>query len=128
MNIYRQIVIVACLVTLLSLPTGCTRRTATGAALGGAVGAGTGAAIGSASGNTGTGAAIGGAVGAISGAAIGDVRDRAEGSSKEQDEFIRRQEEMMKKQQRELEDLKRQKYHDEYFRSRYPQGSTNGEE
>jgi osmotically inducible lipoprotein OsmB len=123
MKAYRTLIVAASLIALISLPTACSRRTGTGAAVGGAVGAGTGAAIGSASGNTGTGAAIGGAVGAISGAAIGDVRDRAEGSSKEQDEFIRRQQEEMKKQQRELEDLKRQKYHDEYFRSRYPQST-----
>lgn len=123
MNSYRPLIIAATLFALTSLPTACSRRTATGAAVGTAVGAGAGAAIGSASGNTGTGAAVGGAVGAISGAAIGDVRDRAVSASKEQDAFLKRQEEERKKQQRELEDLKRQKYHDEYFRSRYPQGT-----
>lgn len=105
---------------------GCAPRdsyTTTGAIAGTAVGAGAGAAIGSASGNTGTGAAVGAAVGAISGAAIGDVRDGAEGATKQQDAFMRRQEEERKKQDRELQDLKRQKYHDDYFRSRYPQAS-----
>ena len=41
-------------------------------------------------------------------------------SSTEQEEFIIRQREEMRKQERELEDLKRQRYHDEYLRSRYP--------
>lgn len=95
--------------------------TTTGAIAGTAVGAGAGAAIGSASGNVGTGAAVGAAVGALSGAAIGDVRDEAEGATKQQDAFMRRQEEERKKQERELQDLKRQKYHDQYLKSRYPQ-------
>jgi uncharacterized protein YcfJ len=95
--------------------------TTTGAVAGTAVGAGAGAAIGSASGNVGTGAAVGAAVGALSGAAIGDVRDEAEGATKLQDEFMRRQDAERKKQERELQDLKRQKYHDQYLKSRYPQ-------
>lgn len=117
----RQLVIAA---ALLSTATGCAPRdsyTTTGAVAGTAVGAGAGAAIGSASGNIGTGAAVGAAVGALSGAAIGDVRDDAEAATKNQDEFMRRQEEERKKQDRELQDLQRQKYHDGYFRSRYPQ-------
>jgi len=115
------------LITAISLTTlGCSPRssyTTTGAIAGTAVGAGAGAAIGSASGNTGTGAVVGAAVGALSGAAIGDVRDGAEGATEYQDEFIKRQEEERKKQDRELEDLKRQRYHDDYFRSRYPQAA-----
>jgi hypothetical protein len=109
---------------LASILPGCAPRdsyTTTGAIAGTAVGAGAGAAIGSASGNVGTGAAVGAAVGALSGAAIGDVRDDAEGATKQQDAFIRRQEEERKKQERELQDLRRQKYHDEYLKARYPQ-------
>jgi hypothetical protein len=34
---------------------------------------------------------------------------------------MRRQEEERRRQERELQDLKRQKYHDQYLRSRYPQ-------
>lgn len=94
--------------------------TTTGALAGTAVGAGAGAAIGSASGNIGTGAAVGAAVGAISGAAIGDVRDDAESATKQQDAFIQRQEEERKRQEREFQDLKRQKYHDQYLNARYP--------
>jgi outer membrane lipoprotein SlyB len=102
---------------------GCTPRnnyTTTGAVAGTVVGGGAGAAIGSASGNTGTGAAVGAAVGALSGAAIGDVRDDAEDATKQQDAFIKRQELERQKQERELQDLRRQKYHDDYFKSRYP--------
>jgi hypothetical protein len=108
------------------LLSGCTPRnnySTTGAIAGTAVGAGAGAAIGSASGKTGTGAVVGAAVGAISGAAIGDVRDDAEGATKQHDAFMKKQEEARKKQDRELQDLKRQKYHDDYFRSRYPQAA-----
>jgi hypothetical protein len=123
MKISRNLAAIALVCTIVLVQSGCSRRTATGAAIGGGVGAGAGAAIGSASGNTGTGAVIGGAVGAASGAVIGDVRDSSEAASKEQREFIRRQKEMLNKQQRELEDLKRQKFHDEYFRSRYPEGA-----
>jgi osmotically inducible lipoprotein OsmB len=123
MHLSKTLIVSTLMAVVLCSPTGCSRRSATGAAIGGGVGAGAGAAIGSASGNTGTGAAIGGTVGAVSGAAIGEVRDRSEAASKEQQEFMRRQKEMLHKQQRELEDLKRQKFHDEYFRSRYPEGA-----
>ena len=115
------------LVALLSViaisSVGCVPRnnyTTTGAVAGTVVGGGAGAAIGSASGNTGTGAAVGAAVGALSGAAIGDVRDDAEDATKQQDAFIKRQELERQKQEPELQDLRRQKYHDDYFKSRYP--------
>ena len=113
-----------CIAIFATTQIGCAPRdsyTTTGALAGGAVGAGAGAAIGSASGNTATGAVVGTAVGALSGAAIGDVRDNAEMATKQQDAFMKRQEEERKKQDRELKDLKRQRYHDDYFNSRYPQ-------
>ncbi len=99
---------------------------ATDAAIGGAVGAGAGAAIGSASGNIANGAVIGGATGAITGGIIGNSRDTAEANTKEQDEFIIRQQKAMEKQQDELDDLRRQKYQDEYYRERY-QVKDNGQ-
>lgn len=37
----------------------------------------------------------------------------------DQDKFIERQREELRRQAKEIEDLKRQKYHDEYYRSRY---------
>jgi len=121
---FLQLLSFTFLATTTTMILGCAPRdsyTTTGAVAGAAVGAGAGAAIGSASGNTGTGAIVGTAVGALSGAAIGDVRDDAENATKQQDAFMKRQEEERKKQDRELQDLKRQKYYDEYLRSRYPQ-------
>lgn len=40
-------------------------------------------------------------------------------TTSEQREFIERQKEEMRKQERELQDLRRQKFHDDYFRSQY---------
>jgi hypothetical protein len=40
-------------------------------------------------------------------------------STTEQREFIERQKEEMRKQERELQDLRRQKFQDDYFRSQY---------
>ena len=77
----------------------------TGSLIGSATGAGVGAAVGSASGDVAAGAAIGGAVGAASGAVIGDARDKAEINTKEQDQFMVRQRDQMKKQEQELQDL-----------------------
>jgi ribosomal protein L19E len=56
----------------------------------------------------------------ITGAAIGDNKDTTDARVKEQEEFINRQQAELLKQERELEDLKRQKYHNDYFKSRYP--------
>jgi hypothetical protein len=49
----------------------------------------------------------------------GTAKSGAEISTAEQREFIERQKEEMRKQERELEDLRRQKFHDDYFRSQY---------
>jgi uncharacterized protein YcfJ len=90
-----------------------------GTAAGTAVGAGAGAVIGHQTGHAAGGAVIGGAAGAVTGAAIGATRDAAEKKTTEEDEFIKRQKRVMDAQQREVEDLRRQKYHDDYYRSRY---------
>ena len=47
------------------------------------------------------------------------MTDQSKLSVTEQDDYIARQKEEMKRQERELEDLRRQKFHDEYFRSQY---------
>jgi uncharacterized protein YcfJ len=93
---------------------------ALGSAAGGAVGAGAGAVIGNQAGRAGTGAAIGGASGALIGGSIGAARDEAEKKTSEEDRFIERQKAEMRKQSKEVEDLRRQKFQDDYFRSRYP--------
>jgi|694.fasta_scaffold78080_2 osmotically inducible lipoprotein OsmB len=107
------------------LIAGCFQSPTEGAVVGGAIGAGTGAAIGSASGNAGYGAAIGGTAGAVAGAAIGSGKDDTKkASEKEQQDFMRRQAEAMQKQQDELDDLRRQRYHDEYLRQEYEVGEA----
>lgn len=120
MKNYRPLII--CL-TLLSVSINAcgpqNENATTGAIVGGALGTGIGAAVGSSSGNVGTGAAIGGALGSASGAVVGDARDKAEINTKEQDQFMVRQREQMKKQEQELQDLRRQKFHDDYFKSQY---------
>lgn len=47
------------------------------------------------------------------------TKSGSEISTAEQREFIERQKEEMRKQERELQDLRRQKFHDDYFRSQY---------
>lgn len=47
----------------------------------------------------------------------GDLEAAQEGERKQ---FMKRQEEKMAEQKRQVEDLKRQKYQDDYYRSRYP--------
>ena len=127
----------ACL-ALLGLAVGCgpgNENLALGSAAGGVVGAGAGAVIGNQAGRAGTGAAIGGASGALIGGSIGAVRDEAEKKTSEEDRFIERQKAEMRKQGQEVEDLRRQKFHDDYFRSRYgspepkeiPSGNGSGE-
>jgi hypothetical protein len=89
-----------------------TGRPEAGAIGGGALGAGVGGVIGNQSGNAGPGAAIGAGVGAVSGAVVGDAIDEEERRNAERDALLIRQEQELKRQQRELEDLRRQRYHD----------------
>jgi len=89
----------------VSLVAGCASgglsKRETGALGGGALGAGAGALIGHATGHTAGGAAIGGALGALTGAVVGDQIQAGDNRSEAQDEELRRQ-------RREIEDLKRQ--------------------
>lgn len=48
--------------------------------------------------------------------------DLNEVSDKERDKLIKLQHERLKKQQDEMDDLRRQKFQDGYYRSRYPTG------
>jgi uncharacterized protein YcfJ len=134
MNLYPKnlpVVLILAITQITTTVIGCGPRNtnaATGAVVGGALGAGGGAAIGSASGNTGRGAVSGAAVGAITGAAIGSIRDSAEIDTEQQDAFMKKQDQMRRKQDRELEDLKRQRYYNDYMKSRYPQAETPSED
>ena len=58
---------------------------------------------------------------AVTGKAIGDVDQKTEDEKtvKEQEAFMARQREELRRQQRDLEDIKRQQYHDNYYRSQY---------
>ena len=90
---------------------GCSEPLTTrekGAAIGTFTGAGLGAIIGSATGNAGAGAGIGAAVGLLGGALIGD---QMQARQKQDDEVQRRmaaQQAEIERQQRELDQLKRQ--------------------
>jgi outer membrane lipoprotein SlyB len=118
-----------CIASFVALGSLCAcgpgnENAAAGAVGGAAIGAGAGAIIGHQTGDTGAGAAIGGATGAVVGGAIGAARDDAEAKTTEEDRFIERQKQEMERQQREIEDVRRQKYHDDYFRSRYLNGDS----
>lgn len=100
----------------------CTPRaenTVAGTAIGAGVGAGAGAAVGAIAGDTGTGAAVGAVTGAAIGAIGGSTTDDSQAKVKEYDEFIKRQELEKKKQDQELQDLRRQQFHDGYYQQRY---------
>jgi hypothetical protein len=63
----------------------------------------------------------GAALNAVTGKRIGTIDEKTEDekSEKEQKAFMARQQEEMRRQQQELDDLKRQKFQDDYFRSQY---------
>jgi len=115
----KSLCTIGLLVSSAAVLTACSQGAAEGAVVGGTVGAGTGAAIGAADGNAGRGAAIGAASGATAGAVVGSQSQPPKASDKEQEMFMRRQAEAMQKQEGELDDLRRQLYHDEYYRQRY---------
>jgi hypothetical protein len=50
----------------------------------------------------------------------GNLEDATE---KEREAYEKRQLEKMKEQDQEMQDLRRQKFHDDYYRSRYPSGN-----
>lgn len=90
-----------CVPLIASCASGGLSKRETGALGGGALGAGAGAIIGHATGHTAGGAAIGGALGALTGAVVGDQIQAQDNRGDSQDEELRRQ-------RREIEDLKRQ--------------------
>jgi hypothetical protein len=63
----------------------------------------------------------GAALNAVTGKRIGTIDEKTEDekSEKEQKAFMARQQEEMQRQQNELDDIKRQKFQDDYFRSQY---------
>ena len=98
-------VALVCLPLLAGCASGGLSKRETGALGGGALGAGAGALIGHATGHTAGGAAIGGALGALTGAVVGDQIQAQDNRSESQDEELRRQ-------RQEIDNLKRQQSRD----------------
>ena len=84
-----------------------------GALGGSALGAGLGAIIGNQVGSTGAGIAIGAAAGGVAGGLIGNENQNSEDRISEQEEIMKRQDLELERQRRELEDLRRQQYHND---------------
>jgi hypothetical protein len=94
---------------LVFISTGCVKprqTTAVGSGVGGVVGAGLGAIIGNQSGNAGSGLAIGAGAGAAVGALVGNALQAEQEKNTAQDEAIKRQEQVIKAQRNEINELR----------------------
>ena len=69
------------------------------------------------------GSFLGATAGTSAGATTGPSTDAPKANEEEEKSFMIRQAEKMKKQQDELDDLRRQRYHDEYLRQQYDVGN-----
>jgi len=90
--------------------TGCTKprqTTAVGSVAGGAIGAGLGAIVGNQTGNAGSGVAIGAVAGAATGALIGNALQAQQEKSDSQKETLKRQDQAIRAQRSEIEELRR---------------------
>jgi len=99
----------AAIVVLFS-STSCTQpgeTTAVGAATGGAMGAGVGALVGNQAGSAAGGLLVGAVAGASTGAMIGNVLEGQEHEGYRRDEAIERQEQMLRAQRGQIEELRR---------------------
>lgn len=95
----------------------CSNNAATGAGVGAAVGGGTGAIIGHQSGHGGEGALVGAGVGALAGGTVGAaVPEDGDSQTADLDEVIRLQKKEMERQSQEVEDMERQRWHDDHYR------------
>ena len=89
---------------------GCTKpkqTTAVSAAAGGAIGAGLGAIVGNQTGNAGSGIAIGAVAGAATGALIGNALQAQQEKLDSQKESIQRQDQAIRAQRSEIDELRR---------------------
>lgn len=98
--------------------SGCSSmgKTEQGALIGAGVGAGAGSVVGNQLGSSGAGAAIGAGTGAVVGAVVGKSLDSDEDRQQIQEEILQRQKAEMERQKRELDDIRRQQYHNDSFR------------
>ncbi len=62
----------------------------------------------------------------LAGGPTDTVPELAEPKITEEERFIERQKKELEKQAKEIEDLKRQKFHDDYLRTRYPKETSEG--
>jgi hypothetical protein len=112
----RGIIIPLMLVVAVA-STGCVKprkTTAIGSGVGGVVGAGLGAIIGNQSGNAGSGLAIGAGTGAAVGALVGNALQAEQERNTAQDEAIKRQEQVIKAQRNEINELRTIRGDDSY--------------
>ena len=89
---------------------GCTKpkqTTAIGSVAGGAIGAGLGAIVGNQTGNAGSGVAIGAVAGAATGALVGNALQAQQEKVDSQRETVQRQEQAIRAQRSEIEELRR---------------------
>lgn len=111
----------------LVLLSGCFGSNArTGAGVGAVTGAGAGAIIGHQSGKGVEGAGAGAVTGSVIGGVAGSLEDATEKEAenkKKRDELLEFQKKEFDRQYRDLEDVRRQQYHDEEFRRKYGEES-----
>ena len=110
-------VIIPLALALVFISTGCVKprkTTAIGSGVGGAIGAGLGAIIGNQSGNAGSGLAIGAGTGAAVGALVGNALQAEQERNTAQDEAIKRQEQVIKAQRNEINELRTIRGDDSY--------------
>jgi tetratricopeptide (TPR) repeat protein len=112
---------------LIALTTGCVKprqTTAIGSGVGGAIGAGLGAIVGNQTGNAGSGLAIGAGAGAAVGALVGNALQAEQERNKNQDEAIKRQEQVIKAQKNEINELRAIRGDDSYALNTPPSHDT----
>ena len=119
----RIIQFISCYLMLITI-SACSfsSNTAEGVAVGGVVGAGGGAVIGAQSGNAAQGVAAGAAAGSMIGGLAGATVDAAEQekvNQEKRDQLLEFQKREFDRQHREVEDLRRQQYHDREFKRKY---------
>ena len=103
-----QVFIITAVATLAM--AGCTKpkqTTAIGSVAGGAIGAGLGAIVGNQTGNAGSGVAIGAVAGAATGALIGNALQAQQEKVDSQRETVQRQDQAIRAQRSEIEELRR---------------------
>ncbi len=106
----KEKLLLGILMIVVGVLIGCTQpgeTTGVSSAAGGVIGAGLGAIVGSQTGSAGAGLAIGAAAGSGTGALIGNAIEAQHVAIRSQDEALERQEQVIRAQAAEIEELKR---------------------